>query len=199
MEKMRKTMTTIFAIAILIIPTVSIAGSLEPPPGSVGPSGPVPTMKTLDELIPAWSRYIQGPDRLQLALSGGGDAWLDKDTGLVWTMPSTPPRTWHSARYQCYVSNIGGVWGWRLPSVEELASIGRTTNIWGFLEGNNYSFWTSTTADTPTDGTAAYRVAFYYDPANDDIKIMFLDPQYKTNTTINGAWCVRGGHGYDGR
>jgi hypothetical protein len=182
----------VMAVALVtFFPVTGTAGNLEPS------AAPGPTMKTLDELTPAWSRFVQSPDRLQLALSMGGDVWLDKTTGLVWAMPGQYEHTWGGAHYNCLVSSVGGVWGWRLPTVEELASIGRSTNVWGFQQSTNYSFWTSTTAPDPSDGTAAYFVGFYFEPALNEIMINYLQGDYKTKAYK--TWCVRGGHGYDGK
>src|SRR4030042_7168775 len=75
-------------VLALLLPGFSFAGSLEPTPDAVDPSGnPVPTMKTLDEIPPAWSQKLQCDTattcpRFEIVM--GGDAVLDKETGLVW-------------------------------------------------------------------------------------------------------------------
>ena len=55
---------------------IALSGNLEPtaPPGS--------TMKTLDEIPPAWSQKLSAAQRFVLVLDG--EAVLDKETGLVW-------------------------------------------------------------------------------------------------------------------
>ena len=121
MEKMRKTMTTIFAIAILIIPTMGIAGSLEPPPGSVGPSGPVSTMKTLDQIPPTWSLTLPGAQRFEQLSTY---VTLDKETGLVWSrILMLGGWNWAGSQDQCRRAIAGGRMGWRLPTIEELTSL----------------------------------------------------------------------------
>ncbi|TMQ28728.1 MAG: DUF1566 domain-containing protein, partial [Nitrospirae bacterium] len=52
------------------------------------------------------------------------DAVLDKETGLVWEKSPQPTSTkWSVARRTCTEKNVGGQKGWRLPSLEELASL----------------------------------------------------------------------------
>jgi hypothetical protein len=92
--------------------------------GQLTPSAPPsPTMKTLDQIPPAWSQKItDGAKRFELVLDGA--AVLDKETGLVWTRsPDTVKRTWDDARDQCGILTTGGRRGWRLPTVEEFTSL----------------------------------------------------------------------------
>ena len=52
------------------------------------------------------------------------DAVLDKKTGLVWEKsPDTTSVRWTVARRMCMEKSVGGQKGWRLPSLEELASL----------------------------------------------------------------------------
>jgi hypothetical protein len=52
------------------------------------------------------------------------DAVLDKKTGLVWEKsPDTASARWTAAHRTCLEKSVGGQKGWRLPSLEELASL----------------------------------------------------------------------------
>lgn len=107
---------------ILFLPCRATSGQLEPsaPPG--------PTMKTLDEIPPTWSQKLPAAQRFVLVLDGA--AVLDKETGLVWEKsPDTTERTWIEAINYCYNKTVGGRKGWRLPTVDELASLVDPTHL----------------------------------------------------------------------
>jgi len=106
---------TTFAI-ISTSAVLASAGTLTPP----GP--PAATMRTLEEQKPAWNKIIPAAQRFADALDG--NAVLDKETGLVWAkMPDSIQRTWLAAIDYCTQLNLGGRMGWRLPAVEELATL----------------------------------------------------------------------------
>ena len=71
----------------------------------------------------AWSAVLPPESRFQIALVGG-EAVLDKETNLVWEKsPSTVLEDWRRANNQCNGMTLGGRKGWRLPTVQELASL----------------------------------------------------------------------------
>ena len=71
-----------------------------------------------------WGNTISGPDRFQVLSGFGGGAVLDQETGRVWELsPSTSPMTSTAAFTHCYQLEVGGRKGWRLPTIEELASL----------------------------------------------------------------------------
>jgi len=113
--KLASFLLSIMMIALLM-PGFSFAGSLEPS------AAPGSTMRTLEELNPVWNRIIPAPQRFVDALDGS--AVLDKETGLVWfKSPDTTQRSWQAAIDYCADLALGGRKGWRLPSMEELASL----------------------------------------------------------------------------
>jgi hypothetical protein len=70
-----------------------------------------------DKAPPASQRFVVLP-------AFNNDAVLDNATGLVWEKsPQTTSARWSVARGICIEKNIGGQKGWRLPSLEELASL----------------------------------------------------------------------------
>jgi hypothetical protein len=166
---------------------VGLAGDLEPP----GPPGS--TMRTLEELQPAWSQKItDASKRFQLVLDG--QAVLDKETGLVWERsPDTTLRTWPVAAHYANNKSVAGRKGWRLPTVEELASLVDSTQSHPSLPGEHpfilgtawLQYWSSTT-DVLSDIFAAV-VEF------DNGSVSYLS---KSNMQ-SFVWCVRGGHGHD--
>ena len=77
---------------------------------------------TLDQIPPAWSQILPAADRFRLVM--GGAAVLDRETGLVWEQsPDTNLQTWLSAQFHCNALATGGRLGWRLPTLQELASL----------------------------------------------------------------------------
>ena len=139
---------TAFIAMALFLPGLVSAGDLEPS------AAPGPTMKTLDEIPPTWSQKLDASERFELVL--GGEAVLDKETGLVWAKNANidGTRTWLDAMYYCRRNlSIGDRKGWRLPTVEELASLVDTTQTDPALPSghpfNNvqqsHGYWSSTT------------------------------------------------------
>lgn len=70
-----------------------------------------------DNALPAAQRFVILP-------AFANDAVLDKKTGLVWEKsPQATSAIWSVARRTCVEKSVGGQKGWRLPSLEELASL----------------------------------------------------------------------------
>ena len=161
--------------------------------GNLEPSGtPEPSMRTLEELQPSWGKKItDASKRFETVLDGAGV--LDKETGLVWEKtPDTVTRQWANAIFYAYNKNVGGRKGWRLPTVEELASlvdtsvsgspklpVGHTFNI---VPSANY--WSSTTADT------SFVLGVYFSAGG-------VTNFNKADS--NSVWCVRGGQNHNGQ
>jgi Protein of unknown function (DUF1566). len=148
---------------------------------------------------PAWSNILKPNQRFDLVLSN--EAVLDKETGLVWeSNPDPTPRTWYNAVYTCTKKVVGGRMGWRLPTVEELSSLIDPTHHNPSLPpghpfvgvGNVYLTMTTNAEAEQGFANYPYAVGFYdaYGPGPS------LPPG---KTILIPAWCVRGGHGYNGR
>jgi hypothetical protein len=70
-----------------------------------------------DNALPTAQRFVILP-------AFANDAVLDKKTGLVWEKsPQTTSARWSAARRACAEKSVGGQKDWRLPSLEELASL----------------------------------------------------------------------------
>ena len=173
-----------FVIAFLCYSGPMNAGDLDPP-GSPGS-----TMKPLDEVPPAWSQMIPASERFEVVLNG--KAVLDKETGLVWEKsPSKNKVDWYAALGHCAQLNILRM-GWRLPAVEELASLidGAQLGLpsghpFDNVDSTNY-YWSSSTLQG--DGNSAWHVMF------SGASVAFYG---KSNSNSDYAWCVRGGYGHD--
>jgi len=115
-------------------------------------------------------------------------------TGLVWDKSpnNTKLRDWVNACSYCYAREVGNRKGWRLPTVEELASLVDTSNNspalptdHPFTNVMSYNYWSSTTL---ADSTGYAWLVSFFDGA------VFSDD--KNNDYY--VWCVRGGYGHDG-
>ena len=118
-----------------------------------------------------------------------GAAVLDKETGLVWEKsPDATRRTWLDAIYYCYTKTVGGRKGWRLPTVEELASLIDTTQSNPALPSGHpfnvqtYGCWSSTEYVDAPNGDSAWEVY---------MSNGYTRPSLKGNGDF--VWLVRGG------
>jgi hypothetical protein len=127
-------------------------------------------LDAVNRIPPAWSQILPVTERFVLVM--GGAAVLDKETGLVWEQsPNEPARTWVNAHLFCNIKAVGSRKGWRLPTVQELASLIDVSNPGGdpdlpaghpFSNVQNGIYWSATTdADGPT---GAWEVNFYFAP-----------------------------------
>jgi hypothetical protein len=125
----------------------------------------------------------------------GGAAVLDLETGLVFERePSeTVLRDWRRAFDACVQKDTGGRFGWRLPRVEELATLldpGFATPV-HLADGHPFTigdpldvnFWTA--SEDPENPDRAYTIHF----ADQD------GPDRTDKTLLNRVWCVRGAAG----
>jgi len=194
-------MTRTRVLVFLLLSTVAgycfvQAGNLEPP----GP--PAPTMKTLDEIPGSWHRVL-GANRFEVVM--GGAAVLDHETGLVWQRSPAllAQEQWLVAIRDCTFAEIGGRKGWRLPSVEELATLVDMTQSQPTLPAGHPfqnlaptdKFWTHTTAPWVLNGQIDMNYTFIVDFQNGNI----YSEHKEVDSTLSWikVWCVRGGKAYD--
>ena len=173
--------------ALVLIGGTQVASAqnkLEP----TGPPGP--TMKTLDEIPPSWSQVLPAAQRFQLVL--GGEAVLDKETGLVWERsPSTSPRDWEQAHLHCNRLIVANRLGWRLPKIQDLTSLFDSSSF-GFLPSGHpfanvpFVAWSATTS-------ANSALAAWVTVIADGV----VSAGNKNDSTHVWSWCVRGGNGVD--
>ncbi len=147
----------------------------------------------------AWSKQLEN-DRFVLVMptevNPEGEAVLDKETCLVWEQsPDTTARTWTDALSHCFKRIVGDRKGWRLPTIEELATLVDDTQSNPALpSGHPFDtdavqsswYWSSTT--NASDATGAWYVNF--NSGN------VYDVSYKGSNNFY-VWCVRGGQGHD--
>jgi hypothetical protein len=147
----------------------------------------------------AWSNALPASQRFQLVFKRGllEVAVLDRETGLVWERsPRTYMVDWAGTFLNCAGAITANLLGWRLPTIEELASLVDPGAVLPALPPGHpflnvstlVAYWSATTDPTVAGNAAAYTVTF-------------LDGAVQSGTAktqIRGTWCVRGGHGADG-
>jgi len=149
---------------------------------------------------PSWDQKLQCDTlatcpRFVVLSNWNSEAVLDRETGLVWERsPSATRRSWLIAQVVCNVLFKGNRLGWRLPTVQELASlIDRTQQIpalpaghpfTGVESSDNDNYWSATTADF---NLRAWSVTFADGEPHFDL----------LKSLSSFVWCVRGGHGSD--
>jgi hypothetical protein len=137
---------------------------------------------------PSWDQKLT-TNRFVILANWNSEAVLDRETGLVWERsPDTTQRDWQLAQFHCNDRSVGGRKGWRLPGLQELASLMDPVASPGpklpaghpFLNVQ-FAYWSATTrASASIDG--AWFVRF----SDGDIFVIG-----KSNQVY--VWCVRGG------
>jgi len=120
-------------------------------------------------------------------------AVLDRETGLVWEQsPSTSPFDWEGAQLHCNQLSKGNRYGWRLPTIQELASLMDPSQSNPVLpSGHPFSnvqlqmskYWSATTYAN----SSAWGMLFAGGEVHSAVK----------SSNDGFAWCMRGGQGVD--
>ena len=159
--------------------------------------------------IQSWDKQINNTGRFKLLSPFGNAAVLDQETGLVWERsPATTQHKWSTrppatAHIICDVKIVGNRLGWRLPTIQELASLADPTQFQPPLPpGHPFiltaaqqigQFWSATTAATDPDSpNSAWFVDFGLLDPNSIVLYGSGD-----KSTLRFVWCVRGGSGID--
>jgi len=145
--------------------------------------------------LPSWDVKNDKAARFKVLKAFANAAVLDTETGLVWERtPGNVQTIFVSAASRCLNDEIGGRFGWRLPTDYELTTLlvtSPTTFLRGLPEGTPFlgvqppvAFWTSSFAPDRTDVYDLVEFGFAANP------VAFTLPD---DTAL--SWCVRGGLG----
>jgi len=150
---------------------------------------------------PAWDQKLQCDTqatcpRFIVLLNWGSAAVLDRETGLVWEQSPTTmfTFTWLNAQIHCNQLTVGNRKGWRLPTLQELASLvdgdPANTSSPRLPAGHPFSnvqsfYWSATTFAS----VAGFAWGVNFNSGNADT--------FSKSVTVVFAWCVRGGQGVD--
>jgi Protein of unknown function (DUF1566) len=141
--------------------------------------------------IQPWNTIIL-VNRFQVLSQFGNMAVFDKETGLVWEQsPDTIPQDWLNAQARCNTKTVGNRQGWRLPTLQELASLvdptvrfAPTLPVNPFTNVQSSIYWSATSAASTS--AIAWFVSFADGHVANAVK-----------TDAHFVWCVRGGQGVD--
>lgn len=141
-----------------------------------------------------WGEPINTPDRFIVLGSFNNEAVLDKETGLVWEQsPDTTPGDWFMAQSRCNNRNVGNRKGWRLATIQELASlIDPSVGPPGPTLPDGHPFSNVQAGDYWSATTFASDTSFAW---NVDLGEASLESNTKSSN--RRVWCVRGGQGVD--
>ena len=145
---------------------------------------------------PSWDQTLPASTRFIVLSNMGGNAVLDRETGLVWEKsPSTSTAIWVAAQGHCNQLIVANRIGWRLPTLQELASLVDPSVAFPgpalpaghpFTNVQQNFYWSATTRSTTNDGEAW--------------GVFFSDGAVSAFSKSQSGfffWCVRGGSGGD--
>lgn len=146
--------------------------------------------------FPAWAQKLvcattSNCPRFIVLADWNSEAVLDRETGLVWERsPSTDPDPWGSAELDCVELALGGRLGWRLPTIQELASLFDPANVSAprlppghpFVNVQAAAYWSAN-----KHGSGFARVVRFSGGG--------VDGDGTSVSEDNFRWCVRGGPG----
>lgn len=144
--------------------------------------------------MPSWNQTLPAATRFIVLTNMNSEAVLDRETGLVWEQsPSSTELAPTIASVRCIQLTKGGRNGWRLPTIQELASL---IDLTVAFPGQKL----------PPDHPFKITGVFYYSATalfqhTSDLKwgVDFIDGQVipKNGAVLGRGWCVRGGQGPD--
>jgi hypothetical protein len=154
-----------------------------------------------------WDKQINNPNRFKVLADFAGAAVLDRETGLVWERsPETTQFLWLQAQAHCNLKSVDNRKGWRLPAVQELASLVDSTipSPGPTLPAGHPFLNIQVNSDPslpPGTSASAYWTANSW---SGDPTLAAWDVSFNTGVVANTAkssfhwvWCVRGGAGVD--
>src|SRR5262245_57230698 len=103
-----------FAVATALATCFGFASA----PASAQTTAPGPYYAT-----PSWDQTLPASTRFVVLSNFNNQAVLDRETGLVWQRTISGGGSWSNVSGACVHEPIGGRFGWRTPSVAELASL----------------------------------------------------------------------------
>ena len=185
-----KSLSRLFSLLTIIL----FAASFISVTSAVGGESFVPPVPDKTKILPDNDGGPDGCDSSRFKCVMGGEAVLDKQTGLVWTKNASHANkkiSWEKAVVYCQNFSLGNQKDWRLPTKEELITLLDTSRSHPALpEGNPFidvredgkgsSYWTNT--ELEGDNNYAWIISTSFGQVMDSHKLM-----------DNSVWPVRDG------
>jgi hypothetical protein len=106
--------TRLFITALMILGTLTPTTVVEAQTAVNGPY----------YATPSWDQTLPGSTRFLILANFNGEAVLDRETGLVWQRsPTSGLFSFATSSEHCLGTNTGNRFGWRLPTINELAGL----------------------------------------------------------------------------
>ena len=168
--------------ALVLLGTVAVTTLA---PAQTTSNGPYYATPSWDQQLPAATRFI-------VLSNWNSEAVLDRETGLVWQRtPTTDMTSWSGALRFCHSLSLGNRVGWRLPALEELASLQDPTQKNPALPAGHPFQLTATEFWVATAGEGSPSFAYVA-----DVNVAgFAALVVKNGSLTFPYWCVRGGAG----
>jgi hypothetical protein len=103
----------VVSLGLIVLGMITFAAS---PAGAATAAGPYYANPSWDQTLPSDTRFI-------VLSNMGSNAVLDRETGLVWEKSPNTNTDWYNAQIRCNTLRTGGRLGWRMPTLQELASL----------------------------------------------------------------------------
>ena len=184
-------------LALFVIATLADvvgAGPLDPP----GPLGS--TQQRIADIPPSWHQILasnngdgSGCNSTRFECVMGGVAVLDHETGLVWQRAVSGDLSGLGEFNLCETMELGGRYGWRLPSSAELRSL---------LDGSADHLPDGHPFTGVSPGTTKFWTSSFF-PQSTGLVALVVDlstpgTQFDSDgSPSNRRWCVRSGEGWD--
>ena len=176
MKKQKKSILVLATILFTILFFLSV--------NVLGGEGYTPAPPDKNKTLPANDGGPDGCNSSRFKCVMGGEAVLDKQTGLAWARNADlagGTKAWQEAVKLCQDLEIGNRKGWRLPTKEEMITILDTSRSNpAFPDGHPFenvktgstaesSYWTGTTYEG--NSNSAYYIAIHVGRVSDELKL----------------------------
>ncbi len=150
--------------------------------------------------IRSWDKNITNVANRFITLSTINNlAVLDKESQVVWELtPDNTANTWFGARNTCVKKELGGKAGWRLPTIQELASlIDSTQNNPAIKSGNPFlnvstdPYWSGTKASLSGSSDNAWTLDFEASASGGATFATSGAITLSSTSATKSTWCVR--------